>query len=294
MTHRLFQWLVSTGMALILLFVLSMQQPAEQRPARESLLAARQVAAASLPARLGSRPLAVRRPAPAIEPYTRPGLEERLEQLRPGILAAAERHNRPDLSGMSDAEFAAAMLVILYNEQNGWLEDSLEPLRSFTPLYQQLQRQANQSPLGSNFSVWPANLRPSVALEILNQELPLADGSTIKVPVMISGSRIVPDAYQRRAQLYAAITAEISRDDLAIQYLAANLERALYRAAHENAPVTWRTLAAWHNQGLVDPQQIRNNAIARDYLRRAAAYLPLARAFVAGATRPRYPPQQAE
>jgi hypothetical protein len=44
--------------------------------------------------------------------------------------------------------------------------------------------------------------------------------------------------------------------------------------------VSWRTLAAWHNQGIVSPQAIQANPTARDYVRRATAYLPAARALV--------------
>jgi hypothetical protein len=228
----------------------------------------------------GSRPNQARTPGLSIEPYIRPEMARRMQQIRPVILAAASRHNLPTISGMSDQEFAAIIATILYNENFGWLEDDIAPLRAVTPLYQDLQRRANESPLGSDFSVWPANLRPSVALEILRADLPLADTRVISVPVHVAGSQIDPDAYASQEELYAAITAEISRDDMAVEYLAANLERGLYRAAEEGAPVSWRTLAAWHNQGIVAPQATRTNPTASDYLRRAAAYLPAARALV--------------
>ncbi|NWF79341.1 MAG: hypothetical protein HXY37_04735 [Chloroflexi bacterium] len=214
-------------------------------------------------------------------PFVRPDLAQRMLQLRPTILAAARRHNRPALSGMDDQAFAAVIALVIYNENFGWLEDEIAPLRAVTPLYQRLQQEANTHLPGSNFSVWPANLRPTVALEILSQQLPLASGQTITVPVRVAASRIDPGAYRSHAALLAAINAEISRDELAVDYLAANLERGLYRAAHEGVPVSWRTLAAWHNQGIVDPRAISANPTARDYLRRAAAYLPLARALVA-------------
>ncbi len=219
-------------------------------------------------------------PGPTIEPFVRPDLARRLERLRPLILAAAQRHNRPELSGMDDESFAVVIALIIYNENFGWLEDDVPPLRIVTPLYQRLQQAANQRLPGSNFSVWPVNLRPSVALEILKQQLPLADGRMIHVPVRVAGSRIDPAAHARPADLLAAINAEISRDDLAIAYLAANLERGLYRAALEGAPVTWQTLAAWHNQGIVDQRAIRANPTARDYVRRAAAFLPLAQTLI--------------
>jgi hypothetical protein len=238
-------------------------------------------AARSVAAHGAARSAGAHAPRPAIEPYVRPGLAERMERLRPAILAAAQRHNRPALSEMSDAEFAAVIALVIYNENFGWLEDDIAPLRRVTPLYQELQRQANWRMPGSNFSVWPANLRPSVALEILNQELPLPENRTITVPITVAGSRIDPQQFSSAASLHAAINAEISRDDLAVAYLAANLERGLFRAAYEEAPVSWRTLAAWHNQGLIDPRQIRANSTARDYVRRASAYLPMARDLVA-------------
>jgi hypothetical protein len=229
----------------------------------------------------GSRHSSAREPGLTIEPFVRPDLARRMERLRPAILAAAARHNQPAHSGMSDRQFAATIAVVIYNENFGWLEDDIAPLRAFTPLYQGLQRGANTYVPGSDFSVWPANLRPSVALEILHQQLPLADTSVVSVPVTVRGSRIEPASYASREELFAAITAEISRDDMAVAYLAANLERGVYRAAHDGAPVSWRTLAAWHNQGIVDPRAIRANPTASDYVRRASAFLPLARALVA-------------
>lgn len=225
-------------------------------------------------------------PESTIEPYVRPGLAERMAQLRPAMLRAAHRHNRPEISKMSDTEFAAVIALILYNEHFGWLEDDIAPLRRFTPFYQELQRQVNHYLPGSNLSIWPANLRPSVALEILNQELPLPNNRMMKVPITVAGSQIDPRSFLDNAELRTAINAEISRDDMAVAYLAANLERGLLRAAYEGTPVSWQTLAAWHNQGIVDPQQIRANPTARDYVRRASAYVPLARALV-GLEQPR-------
>jgi hypothetical protein len=232
-------------------------------------------------------------PAPqlAIEPYVRPELAKRMQRLHPVILAAAADHNDPDLSGMSDQEFAEVMALVLYNEHNGWVEDAIEPLRFFTPFYQDLQVQVNQSGIGSNFSVWPTNLRPSVALEILRQEVPVPGSRRkITVPVTVEGSRITPDQYASDQHLLAAITTEISQDELAMEYLAANLARGVYRARFEGFAVSWRTLAAWHNQGIVNPEQIRDNPVASDYVRRASAYLPLARRFVAngGVEQPHY------
>jgi hypothetical protein len=224
-------------------------------------------------------------PGPTIEPYVRPELAARMEALRPALRAAAARHNRPHLSGMSDREFAEVLALLMYNEHNGWLEDEVEPLRVVTPVYEWAQVQANQQLPRSDFSIWPTNLRPSVALEILRGEVPLPNSTEVlTVPVQVHGSQVhVPD-YGSRGMLLAAITREIEQDQLGVEYLAANLERGLYRASYEQVPVSWRTLAAWHNQGIVQPAQVRDNAKARDYVRRASAYLPLARRLLASET----------
>ncbi|NNJ10275.1 hypothetical protein EKD04_008040 [Chloroflexales bacterium ZM16-3] len=257
-------------LALILIYVLRQGVALATEPA----------ALPTINLRHGSRQSLARTPGPSIDPYIRPDMARRMLQLRTTILAAAYRHNLPALSGMSNQEFAAVIVTILYNENFGWLEDDIAPLRAVTPLYQDLQRRANESRMGGNFSVWPANLRPSVALEILRHELPLACGRVESVPVRVEGSQIDLDAYASQDDLYAAITQEISRDDMAVEYLAANLERGLYRAAADGVPVSWRTLAAWHNQGIMSPQAIQQNPAARDYVRRATAYLPAARALV--------------
>lgn len=221
-------------------------------------------------------------PTLSIEPYIRPSFAEQMRQLRPVILQAAQRHNRPEISHMTDQEFAAVIALILYNENFGSFEDRFASVRPLTPLYQQLQVEANEFS-GSNFSVWPANLRPSVALEILRQEVPVpAPTTVITRPITVTGSKIDINSYQSEAELYAAITREINDPVLAVSYLAANLERGLYRAQYEGVPVTWRTLAAWHNQGIVSPKDIRRNPTARSYIYRSSAYIPSAYMLING------------
>lgn len=218
---------------------------------------------------------------PSQDGYIRPEFQTRMQKLRPTILAAAERHNPRELSGMSDEEFATVIALVLYNEHNGWFEDLVTPIRPVTPLYQQLQVELNKGGLGSNFSVWPANLRPSVALEILRHELPIP-GQTepITVPVSVSNSRVSLDTALSQSELYAQITAEISQDDMAVEFLAANLARGVYRAHYEEISVSWRALAAWHNQGIVRPQDIQANPTAKHYVQRAGTYLGAARQLI--------------
>jgi hypothetical protein len=236
--------------------------------------------APDVPMRNGQRPVERRLPGPAIVPYVRPEFAAEMQRLRPSILAAARRHNRPELSGMSNDDFAIVIAQILYNENFGWFEERVTPVQAITPIYEDLQRETNAVGL-SNLSVWPANIRPSVAIEILRRELPLPRStSMVTVPVTVAGSRIDLPSLTSQPMLYAAVSNEISQPGLAVEYLAANLERGLYRARFEGVPVTWRTLAAWHNQGIVAPRDIRDNTTASDYLRRCSAYLGKARALI--------------
>jgi hypothetical protein len=100
------------------------------------------------------------------------------------------------------------------------------------------------------------------------------------VPVTVAGSSIRLSSYTSQAKLYGAVSAEIADPKLAVEYLAANLERGVYRAHYEGVPVTWRALAAWHNQGVAAPEDIRDNPTASDYVRRASAYFGRARALI--------------
>jgi hypothetical protein len=228
----------------------------------------------------GQRVMVRRTPGPSIDPYVRPEFAAEMRALQPAIVAAAQRHNRHELSHMSDYDFAVLIAQIMYNEHFGWFEEQITPVQMLTPLYEDLQLETNAAGL-SNLSVWPANIRPSVALEILRRQVPLPRStSTMTVPVSVAGSKIDLARFHSQGALYAAISEEISQPALAVEYLAANIERGLYRAQAEGVPVTWRTLAAWHNQGIVAPRDIRNNPTADDYLRRCSAYLGKARALI--------------
>jgi hypothetical protein len=230
--------------------------------------------------RTGQRVTEERAPGPAIDPYIRPEFARQMRALRPTILEAARRHNRPEISHMTNREFAVVIALVLYNENFGSLEDRLPPLRPLTPYYQEAQFGLNALG-GGNLSIWPANLRPSVALEILRHKVPVPDPTqVITEPIAVAGSLVNPDLYTSRQALYAALTEEIADPKMAVEYLAANLERGLYRARFEGVPVTWRALAAWHNQGIVSPGDIRDNATARDYVRRTSAYVDAAYALI--------------
>ncbi len=207
--------------------------------------------------------------------YIRPGFAATMAELRPTILAAAARHNRSGDSGMSDREFASLIVLILYNEHDGWLEDSIPLLHAVTPAYQRAQVDINLA-TGSDLTVWPANLRPSVAEEIVAGQTPVSRGWIITPMALQSFPRRSGPSERER---YIALTQTLSDTTSAIDYLAANLMRGVARARYEGVPISWRALAAWHNQGVVGPQQIAANATAQGYLSRAARYLPAARAL---------------
>lgn len=271
--HRLELLLLAALLALGLFFL-----PRHWRA--DAAAAYRERDASHTPAANGQRVANRRAPGPSINPYIRPEFAAEMRALQPAILAAAQRHNRPELSHMSDYDFAVLIAQIMYNEHFGWFEEQVTPVQILTPFYEDLQLETNATGL-SNLSVWPANIRPSVAIEILRQQLPLPRSTnTLTVPVSVAGSMIDPTRYQSQGALYAAISKEISQPGLAVEYLAANIERGLYRAQLEGVPVTWRTLAAWHNQGIVTPHDIRNNPTASDYLHRCSAYLGKARALI--------------
>lgn len=230
--------------------------------------------------------LGVPMPLPYSEPlYIDPRFEEWILRMRPAILESARRHNHPAISGMDDRQFAVVLAAILYLENNAALNDRLQPARAVTPVYQNLQVSVNRLGIGTDFSILPANLRPSVAINILQGKVPLppnsADVSVVYRPIIVHGSRLqeilratpVVDGW---TPSFDAVTQELVDDRLAIEYLAANLEIALYRCHYEWVPVSWATLVAWTSRGVVSPYAIRATPGAGLAIARLERYLPLA------------------
>jgi hypothetical protein len=216
---------------------------------------------------------------PTVEPYIHADFAAQLETLRPTILDAARRHNRAELSGLTDQQFAEVIVLLLHSEYIGWLDAEVPTVRPLHPLFQRLQTGINRYG-GADLTIWPTNLRPSVAVEILRGEVPLPPpAEPLHVRLHVTGSRIDLSDYPDQHALYKAISRELSEPRLAIEYLAANLERGICRAHYERVPVTWQSLATWHNQGIVTPADVANHPAAIAYLGRTAAYLRPARAF---------------
>lgn len=191
--------------------------------------------------------------------YVRPSIAQSVLERQQYILTLARLHNHPQLTHFDDREFAAVMVTILYTEQLGWLEDVFPSIRPMTPYYQEAQVISNNY-FGTNFSVWPANLRPSVVDEILSNQIPAV--GHVELLLLVPRSEQQPKYANQLA----------SETDTAFALLAANLERGIIRAAHEHVPITWKTLLAWHNAGIVDPQHMAQNRSLQHYLQRATVY----------------------
>mgnify|MGYP000107533878 CR=1 FL=1 len=217
------------------------------------------------------------------KPYVDPAFELQMLRLRSAILASAERHNRQAVTGLRDDEFAVLLAAQLYFEYNSTLATRGTLGRVVTPVYQEAQGVANAIGMG-NFSVWPANLRPSVAASLLRAEMPYINAldrpTTRQIPLTIHGSRLQPLIEAKRWASWqpsdSAVAAEIAQPELAVEYLAANFEVASYRAQFDWAPITWMTFAAWHNQGLVSPAHIAGNGQLAQVLSTIETYLPAA------------------
>lgn len=202
--------------------------------------------------------------------YIRPSIKATVATHQHDIQRLAHSYNHPALSGMSDAEFASVMVTILYNEQLGWLEDVFPWVRPLTPIYQQAQVYSNQW-FGTNYSVWPANLRPSVVNEILTEQ---------RAQQLPSSATTLALATFPQSPAHTALATD---PDAALELLAANLERGIYRANATGVAVTAQTLLAWHNSGIVDPSTIQQSPSLQHYLARASVYTTTASQLFGGA-----------
>jgi hypothetical protein len=150
------------------------------------------------------------------------------------------------------------LVMILYTEHHGWLEDVIPNVRLVTPLFQELQVLSNDT-LGTNFSVWPANLRPSVVDEIRTDTTPLESVIFLRVATNNQPSNELA-----------------TNPTSAIELLAANMARGIRQARQAGVPVTVESMLAWHNAGIVDPQLIVANRSVQHYISRALIYRTMA------------------
>jgi len=195
---------------------------------------------------------------PLPTPYIRPQVAQLVHAQRQHIIQVAHTYNHPALSGLSHEEFASILIMILYTEHHGWLEDVVPTVRTFTPLYQDLQALSNQH-FGTNFSVWPANLRPSVIEEIRAEQ------------------RITTALPSNAYDIQSSTSTDLATNPTtAIELLAANMARGVQRAHNAGIPVTTASILAWHNAGIVEPHSIATNRSVQHYINRALIYHALA------------------
>ena len=220
-------------------------------------------------------------PINTTRPYVNADFQASMYLLRSEIMASAVRHNIAALSGLSDYEFALVLTALLYFENNGVLQQRTGVEHHATYCYQHAQTLMNYTGL-TDFSVWPANLRPSVGLSLLRGEMPYIDhtyqAAVVQRPITIYGSHLQVAMHKHPGwePSLSAVAAEITDPVLAVEYLAANFEMALYRADYDWVPHSWMTLVAWHNQGLVDPQAMLRHHQLQTVLPQVAMYLPVA------------------
>jgi len=194
--------------------------------------------------------------------YVRPHVAHLITSNGLLIKQVASRYNHAEISGLSDREFASVLVMILYTEHHGWLEDIVPSVRTVTPLFQELQVISNNT-IGTNFSVWPANLRPSVIDEI-------RDEHTLHESVVFL-----------TINTHNQTSTELATDPTsAIEMLAANMARGIRRAHDAGVPVTIESILAWHNAGIVESQRIAYNRSVQHYISRALIYQSMAEAVV--------------
>lgn len=194
--------------------------------------------------------------------YIRPQVAQLINDHRLHIKRVSHTYNQTAISGLTDREFASILVMILYTEHHGWLEDVVPSIRSVTPLFQELQVVSNNT-IGTNFSVWPANLRPSVVDEILMD-------STALESVVFSRVTTINHTHNALATNPAS----------AIELLAANMARGIRQTNKAGIPITTESILAWHNAGIVEPTLIATNRSVQHYISRALIYQSIAESAV--------------
>ncbi len=161
-----------------------------------------------------------------------------IKALLPAIKRSAQLHNPPN-SNLDDTAFAALMITALHWEGrlpgnakprtlNNWLHDTGSDLATAGGLW--------------DGSTGIANIRPSVALE-LRQEGYKIQGSSYAEDI-IAACEVSP---------FQFLAFELQIPEVSIEYLAANLERGVYRVRAQGLEPSAFNLAAWLNTGTYTP-----------------------------------------
>jgi hypothetical protein len=183
-----------------------------------------------------------------------------IHRLKPDILACARRHNTVK-TNMDENAFAALMTAILHWEgrlpgnakpfwgpggvgdiSGGQIRDILGDLAGL---------------FGADVTTGIANIRPSVAFEILKGEIPGFQG---RYCYNIEGGTTYDDI---RNNPFRGLTLfnELQKEKVSLEYLAANLERGADRINTLGFQASVFNLAAWHNTGVQTRDEFRDPQI---------------------------------
>lgn len=177
-----------------------------------------------------------------------------IAELKPDILASVKRHNTSN-TNMDDASFAAFMTAILHWE--GKLPGNAKPKADrINDCLGDLAAQL----IGYDASTGIANIRPSVALEILRGQIPgvngvfdyqIEGGSTPNMVMLQSTLASVGQGswFKPEQVLYY----ELQNPQINLEYLAANTQRGADRITALGYQASVFNLAAWANAGVQTP-----------------------------------------
>jgi hypothetical protein len=190
-----------------------------------------------------------------------PGGElEAIAKLKPSILASAGRHNTP-LTNMDNESFAALMTAILHwegrlpgngKDKGNQFKDCLGDWAAIL--------------IGYDASTGIANIRPSVALEILREGYKIEDVPSYETLMAASQMRPFGGYYQSTCsctQLHQLrplefLFGQLQNYGISIEFLAANLQRGADRVTAKKYAASVFNLAAWHNAGVQTPDEFRS------------------------------------
>jgi hypothetical protein len=183
---------------------------------------------------------------------------QELQTLMPVILQQASDWNPAD-SGLSDQEFAALMIAILHEEAR--LRRRAGELEQFGGRIVDAISDQGMISDGANRSVGIANVRPSVAEQIFNGEIPIPtlDNTMLQFdPEYSANLNNLIVRYNSALQADNALNGGgqpnlyqfLSDDAVSVELLAANIYRGIRRAQELGLDPTLANLAAWQNQGI--------------------------------------------
>ncbi len=188
-----------------------------------------------------------------------------IHRLKPDILACARRHNTVK-TNMDENAFAALMTAILHWE--GRLPGNAKPfwgLRGVGDIsggqIRDILGDLAGRFFGADVTTGIANIRPSVAFEILKGEIPGFQG---RYCYNIEGGTTYDDI---RNDPFRGLTLfnELQKEKVSLEYLAANLERGADRINTLGFQASVFNLAAWHHRGVQTRLEFQRSPSAQSY-----------------------------